>query len=204
MRTNSQRAPLCYRRVGRAALLTAVVGLPVLSLAHTVGAVFGGETGRKAVSLTRPHIVVIKGNRLLHLFDGDELIRTYAIDLGSDPVPQKQAVGDGRTPIGAFRVATKNPDSPYGRFIGIDYPDAPAVERGLRNGLISPGEAASIREAARARACPDWGTALGGGIGIHGAGTGRDWTAGCIAVSDEHVVDLFDVLRVGDAVEILP
>jgi hypothetical protein len=46
---------------------------------------------------------------------------------------------------------------------------------------------------------------LGGGIGIHGGGgRGIDWTAGCLALPDEYAEELFEVLRVGDPVEILP
>jgi murein L,D-transpeptidase YafK len=140
----------------------------------------------------------------MHLLDGGRLVRTYPVDLGAAPVGQKRRAGDGRTPLGRFRVATKNADSPYCRFIGLDYPDLAAVERGLTEGLISPGEAASIREALASGRCPSWTTGLGGGIGIHGRRIGRDWTGGCIALSDEHVQELYSVLRIGDLVEVLP
>ena len=52
--------------------------------------------------------------------------------------------------------------------------------------------------------CPSWSTALGGGIGLHGHGSAGDWSAGCIALDDTDIEELFDVLRVGDQVEILP
>jgi murein L,D-transpeptidase YafK len=154
--------------------------------------------------LASPHVVVLKSKRVLHLFDGDTLVRTYPIDLGTAAIGWKERQGDGRTPTGTFRIVTKNAESPYHRFLGIDYPDAGAAERGLARGLISQGEAAVIRNAGASGRCPAWGTALGGGIGIHGHRIGRDWTAGCIALSDQHVAELFSVLRIGDVVEILP
>ena len=163
------------------------------------------RTGDQAVlSLASPRVVVLKSKRLLCLFDGDLLMRSYAIDLGSHPSGPKHRQGDGRTPLGTFRVVSRNAMSPYHRFLGLDYPNDDAVVRGLREGLISRGEAASIRAALAAGRCPDWSTALGGGIGIHGRRRGSDWTAGCIALADENVEELFGVLRIGDPVEILP
>ncbi|HNQ24945.1 MAG TPA: L,D-transpeptidase [Phycisphaerae bacterium] len=157
-----------------------------------------------ALTLNAPRVVVLKQQRVLHLFDGERLIRTYPVDLGTAPTGQKQRANDGRTPVGRFRVVRKNPDSPYHRFLGIDYPDAAAAQRGLQAGLISAGEAARLREAHDGGVCPDWTTVLGGGIGIHGHRRGWDWTAGCVALADEHVEELYSVLRLGDPIDILP
>jgi murein L,D-transpeptidase YafK len=182
-----------------------VVGVAVLALAGAGSAVDPlRATNATAIMLPTPRVVVLKAKHKLHLFDGDTLVRTYPIDLGSVAAGGKIHESDGRTPVGVFRVVTKNADSPYHRFLGLDYPGVNAVEFGLAHGLISLGEAADIRKALGSGGCPDWGTALGGGIGIHGHRVGRDWTAGCIALADEHVNELFSVLRLGDTVEILP
>jgi hypothetical protein len=178
----------------------------VLVSAVVVGAV-GAWTRTAAVapiSVANPRVVVLKSKRVVHLLDGKDLVRTYPIDLGVSPAGQKRRQGDGRTPEGAFHVVTKNANSEYHRFVGIDYPDDAAVERGLAQGLVSIGEASSIRSALRDGQCPDWGTALGGGIGIHGGRTGRDTTGGCIALLDKHIDELFSVLRIGDPIEIRP
>ncbi|MHC4065180.1 MAG: L,D-transpeptidase family protein [Planctomycetota bacterium] len=161
------------------------------------------------LDLQSPHVVVLKSKRCLHLFDGETLIRTYPIALGHSPVGAKRRVGDGRTPEGTFRICSKKERSRYHRFLGIDYPDAESARRGLASGLLTAGEAEAIREASAEGRCPPWTTALGGGIGFHGGGiarpnAGADWTAGCIALSDAHIAELFEVLRLGDAVEILP
>jgi len=158
----------------------------------------------RSLSVNRPRVVVVKSKRLLHLFDGHRLVRTYPFDLGFAPVGQKTCRSDGRTPEGRFQVVRVNADSPYHRFLGISYPDREAVERGRASGYLSAGDAGGILAALEQGRSPDWSTDLGGGIGIHGHRSGRDWTAGCIALSDEHVEELFNVLRVGDVVEILP
>jgi hypothetical protein len=49
---------------------------------------------------------------------------------------------------------------------------------------------------------PPWKTALGGEIGIHGGGSGLDWTWGCIALENEAVAELFPVLPLGTPVRI--
>lgn len=166
------------------------------------GAASSRRTG--VLKLEHPRVVILKAKRQLHLFDGDVLVRTYTVDLGTEPAGQKRRAGDGKTPEGRFRVVSKNAQSPYHRFLGISYPDESAVASGLRDGLISTGEAARILDAAASGQRPDWRTALGGGIGIHGHRRGTDWTGGCVAISDEQVEELFGVLRIGDPVEILP
>ena len=196
-------APALHRRLGETAIGVVAVGTALVCLA----AIWPSHDNTPAPSpfvVNHPRVVVLKGARVLHLFDGPLLVRTYPVDLGLTPVGDKVHEGDCRTPIGEFHVVTKNAASPYHRFLGIDYPHPPAVERGLRDGLITPGEASSMRDMLRSGRCPDWGSALGGGIGLHGHRQGRDWTAGCIALSDAHIAELYAVLRVGDPVEILP
>ena len=197
---------LCDQRA-RATGLVTLFGMVLIALvggAIATGSGWGRAGNQGVLSLSSPRVVVLKAKRSLFLFDGEVLVRSYAVDLGKNPIGAKLREGDGRTPTGVFRVVTKNAGSPYHRFLGLDYPDVEAVERGLAEGLISPGEAASIRDALVVGRCPDWSTALGGGIGIHGHRRGSDWTAGCIALADEHVGELFSVLRIGDPVEILP
>ncbi len=203
----------CATRCCKSALVTLVLGFCAIWVA---GAVRGStdnptlsDEPRSPLYVQDPHVVVLKSKRLLHLLDGDDLVRTYPIALGPDPIGDKVRLGDGRTPEGVFRICTKKLDSRYERFLGIDYPTAGAARRGLASGLLTAGEAESILAAAAEGRCPPWTTPVGGALGIHGRGTegaGRvgDWTAGCIAVSDPHLRELYDVLRIGDRMEILP
>ena len=52
--------------------------------------------------------------------------------------------------------------------------------------------------------CPDWNTALGGAIMIHGCGSSSDWTAGCVAVDNDVMDLLFDYCPIGTKITILP
>ena len=111
----------------------------------------GWQPHGSLVTVNEPRLVVLKAKHLAHLFDGENLVRSYPIDLGFAPLGQKLREGDGRTPVGRFRIATKNSTSPYHRFLGLDYPDEAAVLQGLRVGLVSSGEAARIRSGTRGR-----------------------------------------------------
>lgn len=186
---------------------SALVGCGLAAVLMYVAGATGSGAPERAVQLwdvRTPRVVVRKSARKLYLFDGTRLVRVYPIDLGAQPTGTKQFGADRRTPEGVFRVVSRNADSPYHRFLGISYPDEGAILRGLASGLISTGQAAALLDAHRRGRPPNWTTALGGGIGIHGHRKGYDWTGGCIALSDEHVEELFRVLRLGDPVEILP
>lgn len=180
-----------------AALLVAVAGLGR-------GRVDARGLARPAERLDHPRVVVIKSRRLLHLYDGDRLVRTFPVEIGGGTAGPKRIAGDRRTPEGRFRIVTRNPESAFHLFLGIDYPGLPDAELGLASGLLSEGEAEAIRAAHARGECPSWLTALGGGIGLHGGATGGGATEGCIAMSDEHIEVLDRVLRIGDPVEILP
>jgi L,D-peptidoglycan transpeptidase YkuD (ErfK/YbiS/YcfS/YnhG family) len=201
----ARRAIVSIRLWQTLAVVALLIGCVAMIPASVVGTPFqAGFTPSGPMNVRSPRVVILKAARTLHLFDGQKLVRTYAVDLGRHPIGQKQRKDDGRTPIGSFEVASKNLDSPYHRFIGFNYPDATAAEWGLSHGLISEGQHKSILRALSQGLPPDGSTALGGGIGIHGRREGRDWTGGCAALSNEHVEELYSVLRIGDPIEILP
>lgn len=136
-------------------------------------------------------IVVLKSQRRLELSDGGELIRTYRIALGREPVGAKRQEGDLRTPEGRYVIDYRNENSAFHRALHISYP--------------RPHEVA----AARAR-----GVAPGGLIMIHGLPNdapflGRlhrfaDWTLGCIAVTNDEIEEIWRVVPDGTPIEIRP
>lgn len=154
--------------------------------------------------LAYPQVVIRKSRRRLYLYDGRKLLRVFPVALGSNPDVDKEREGDGATPIGSFYICSHNPDSRYYRFLGLSYPNDEDASRGLRDGLITREQARDIVAAVQQRARPDWRTPLGGEVGIHGGGVGRDWTQGCMAVSDEHIKELYDVVGEGTPVTIEP
>ncbi|HUF04882.1 MAG TPA: L,D-transpeptidase [Aridibacter sp.] len=159
---------------------------------------------REIEALKDPRIEIKKSDRLLTLFDGDRPVRTYGIGLGSDPVGDNKKEGDGRTPEGEFRVFVKNQSSKYYLSVGLNYPLPEDADRGLDSGLISNEEHDAIIEAHEERSAPPQKTALGGEIYIHGHGIGSDWTEGCVAIVDDAMKELYDAVRVGTPVRIVP
>ncbi len=147
-------------------------------------------------------IVVLKEQRLLQLFSGQDLVREYPIGLGFEPVADKEREGDGATPEGSFRVCIKNPQSQFYLSLGLDYPNVSDAERGLGDGVISEAEHNAIVEAVGRHLCPLWNTSLGGEIFIHGRGSSSDWTLGCVALDDVDMKELYAVVGVGTPVEI--
>jgi murein L,D-transpeptidase YafK len=138
------------------------------------------------------------------LFDGDSTIRTYPIALGSTPEGDKEIEGDGKTPEGDFYIFGKNPNSKYFLSLGISYPNTEDADRGERSGLLAGDDAEQIRTAIAEMRIPPQKTRLGGEIYIHGGGNRSDWTQGCIAMTNDDIRELFDILHKGVPVSILP
>ncbi len=154
--------------------------------------------------LVNPHIILSKSNRQLALYEHDKLVRLYRVGLGFNPTGDKVKQGDGATPEGEFYIFTKNNKSAYYLSLGISYPNIEDAERGLRAKLITPAQHAKILSAIKRRTAPPQDTALGGQIYIHGRGSNRDWTWGCVALDDADIKELFDSISVNTKVTINP
>ena len=153
--------------------------------------------------LEQPRVVVEKAARRLTVYDGNRAAKSYRVALGRGR-GDKVREGDGCTPEGTFYLCHHNPESSYHLSMGLSYPNVEDADRGLRDGLINRAEHLRIVEAIRRKSTPPWNTELGGEIMIHGHGAGRDWTAGCIALSNGDVTELYDALPDGTEVEIRP
>ncbi len=158
----------------------------------------------KMENLNEPRIVVRKAARTLELLDGDRVVKTYKIGLGFAPEGDKERSGDGRTPEGEFYVFVKNDKSKYFRSLGVSYPSDEDALRGLAAGLITPDEHDSILTAISGKKMPPQKTELGGEIYVHGGGSSKDWTWGCIALEDEEMGELFDAVPATTRITILP
>ena len=163
------------------------------------------ESARSALPpLSRPEIVIKKRGRVLEVFDEGKLIKSYTIVLGFAPEGDKEIEGDGKTPEGEFYLSTKNAASKFHLSLGVSYPSKEDAKRGLDAGIISKAEHRAIVSAIENKKAPPQKTALGGEIYIHGGGTGRDWTLGCVAMENEEIEELFDAVPVGAKITILP
>ncbi len=130
-------------------------------------------------------VQVHKAARKMYLLHHQKVLKSYDIALGFNPIGHKQFEGDGRTPEGTYIIDRRNPNSEFHLSIGISYPN----------------------QADRAYA-EAFGKKPGGDIFIHGGPkrkvSRRDWTAGCIAVTDKEMERIYAMVKNGTPIQILP
>ena len=136
-------------------------------------------------------ILIEKQARRLTLLAKDEVIKTYKIALGGNPVGPKERQGDNKTPEGAYTIDSRNGNSGFHLSLHISYPNAQDKKRARELG-VSPG----------------------GNIMIHGIKNGfapvgalhaeTDWTEGCIAVTNQEMEEIYKYVPNGTIVEIIP
>lgn len=131
-------------------------------------------------------ILIYKESRTMYLMHNEDVLKAYDVGLGFTPEGHKTVRGDGRTPEGDYRVDRRNPNSEFHLSIGINYPNADDV-----------AYAKSI------------GKNPGGDIFIHGRPWeyrkgGVDWTAGCVAVTNNQMEDIYSMVKMGTLVSIYP
>lgn len=143
------------------------------------------------VALSGPldRILIEKSARRIILFQDGKPVQVWPMALGFAPEGDKEREGDGRTPEGAYLIDRRNDRSSYHLSLGLNYP--------------------LPEDTARARA---GGYSAGGDIMIHGQPNGLnepltipgDWTAGCIAITNAQMREIWDHTPIGTPVQILP
>lgn len=127
----------------------------------------------------------------MQLMHAGRTIKTFKIALGRQPVGPKTQQGDHRTPEGMYVIDGRNAHSKFHRSLHISYPNAADRERARRLG-VSPGGDIFIH-------------GLPNGYGWIGAAhRARDWTDGCIAVTDQEIEEIWKLVDNGTPVEIRP
>jgi uncharacterized protein YijF (DUF1287 family) len=152
-------------------------------------------------------IKVWKRERKLLLIKGDAIDKTFRIALGADnPLGTKVKRGDGATPEGRYFIAELDPSPDSGRYgarsMRLSYPSVEDARRGLRDHLIDKATYLTIVRAIRAGEVPPQHTALGGSIRIHGGGSSKDWTLGCIGLDDADAAALYSSVFKGMRVDV--
>ena len=156
------------------------------------------------MQIKNPRIFIRKEKRELQVFDGENLVKTYTIALGSTPEGDKYEEGDGKTPEGKFYVFVKNEKSKFYLSLGLSYPNIENASHGLAKNLISRQEHDAIAESIGKKQMPPQNTKLGGEIYIHGGGIVNDWTKGCVALNNAEMKEIFDAIPLGTSVQIMP
>jgi tetratricopeptide (TPR) repeat protein len=136
-------------------------------------------------------ILIEKSARRLMLISQGEVLKTYKIALGGNPIGPKERQGDNKTPEGTYVIDARNRDSRFFLSLHISYPNERDKNRAKELG-VSPG----------------------GDIMIHGIKNGLswvgdahsvvDWTKGCIAVTNEEIEEIAKLAPNGTIVEIRP
>lgn len=136
-------------------------------------------------------VEVFKASRRLELKRGGRPIRSYRVALGFAPEGHKECEGDGRTPEGGYSIDGRNPRSAFHLSLRVSY----------------PGPADKARAAAK-------GVPPGGDIFIHGLPNGlrkffvrhprRDWTVGCVAVTNGEIREIWSLVPTGTRIVIHP
>ena len=150
------------------------------------------------------NIQIWKAQRRLHLTDGERVLLTCRIGLGSQPQGPKCAQGDGRTPEGRYFICLIKENGKYGRSLGISYPGPADAQAAFREGRIDRRTLDNICAAHNENRRPPWGSPMGGEVYIHEGGSGSDWTQGCIALDEQDMDVLFLHHAQVDEVLILP
>lgn len=136
-------------------------------------------------------VVVEKAKRLMTLYKNNQEIAQFHVAIGQDPVGQKNCRGDNRTPEGQYSIVRRKADSNFYRALQLSYPSPADIERAKKFGC-EPGSNIMIH-------------GLENGYGWVGR-THRsvDWTNGCVAVTNEEMDKLWELVKDGTQVEIRP
>jgi murein L,D-transpeptidase YafK len=136
-------------------------------------------------------VVVLKKERKLELLSQGKLIKTYKVALGGDPVGPKTTQGDHKTPEGVYVLDFRNAHSQFYKSIHISYPGE--HDRALaRQKGVSPGGDVFLH-------------GLPNGYGAIGAAHRlKDWTDGCIAVTNDEIDEIWKAVPDGTPIEIKP
>jgi murein L,D-transpeptidase YafK len=138
-------------------------------------------------------VVVMKGKRTMQLWKDGAVYREYRIALGDSPDGHKIEEGDERTPIGDYVLDWRNPNSNFHKSIHISYPNERDREFARAMG-VSPGGMIMIHGR------PNWLTSPR----VARSYDGRDWTDGCIAVTNPEMDEIWSLVRDGTPIRILP
>ena len=162
---------------------------PVLPAAEPESGGFGsGSAGSFEMA---EKVVVDKTKRTLYLMRRGRVIKQYPIKLGLNPYGHKQREGDFRTPEGKYELVARNPRSEFFLSIKISYPNREDAAVASESGF-PPGGLIMIHGQPNVPKRPPEHYAT------------RDWTDGCIALSNADMVDVWLRTTVGIPIEIKP
>lgn len=144
----------------------------------------------------------------LHVYRGDREIEQFSpISIGRGGAARLRFSGARATPTGEFHINWINLDSRFNIFLGLDYPTLAHAREAREAGILSDDEFYDYLSYYRRHGAPPQDTVLGGNIGIHGLGESDpvwhrrfNWTDGCVAVTNQQIERLTDLVKLGTKV----
>jgi len=171
-----------------------ILVLPGLFLATAIAVVLGWASWPSSPLPDKAkvdRIVVDKSLRTLTLFAGAKPLKTYKVSLGRAPIGPKEKEGDMKTPEGLYRIIAHKPDSSFHRALRVSYPEERDLLRARVAG-VSPGSDIMIH-------------GIRNGLGLLGSlHRNLDWTAGCIALTNSEIDQIYAAVADDTVVEIRP
>jgi len=165
----------------RVLAVLAVLSLSALGLAQAAA----------GTALHADRVLVLKKERTLQLLSRGKVIKSYKSALGGNPIGPKTRQGDHKTPEGVYVLDYRNAHSQFHRAIHISYPNERDRAGGRKLG-VSPGGDVFVH-------------GLPNGYGYLGAAHRlKDWTDGCVAVTDEEIEEIWRAVPDGTPIEIRP
>jgi murein L,D-transpeptidase YafK len=142
-----------------------------------------------------PYLIVDKSEYELQVYDDEGWFATYPVVFGNKSLDDKMMEGDRKTPEGNYKIISKRPHEKWYKIMVLDYPtkaDYAKFNQRKAKGLI-PKTAK-----------------IGGGIAIHGTWPRdemvvdyfQNWTNGCVALKNDEMEELFNMLPIGTKVTI--
>jgi len=166
------------RHVIAAVLIVALMAIPHFSASTAI-----------ASDARATLIVVEKQKHLMTVYSNDTVLHVYHVALGRGDATAKQRQGDNRTPEGHCVIDGRNDRTQFHKSLHISYPSLDDISRAKVHGY-SPGGAALIHGLRQDLA---W---LGS---LHRL---KDWTRGCVAVTNAEMDELWNIVPIGTPVEI--
>ncbi|MGH8354454.1 MAG: L,D-transpeptidase family protein [Pseudomonas sp.] len=164
--------------------LLAVLCLAFTAISHANATpTLGGQTVDK--------VLVVKSERKLHLIGRGQTLKSYRVSLGKQPNGAKLREGDLRTPEGFYWIDWRKTSDKYNLALHISYPNARDMAQAKQDG-VSPGGMIMIHGTPLNEEYPEW--------FFHTL----DWTAGCIAMKNADMRELWSLVKDGTLIEIRP
>ena len=137
-------------------------------------------------------VLVRKKERRLYLYANNQVVKSYPVALGKEPIGQKVKEGDSRTPEGLYTLDWRNPDSKFYKSIHISYPSAAQVQSAQQAGIDPGGEIMIHGQAS------NWAER------IRLTFTDKDWTEGCIALENLDMLEIWNMVDDSTPIKIEP